>query len=148
MNENGWFPAVDSHRRDEDGHPIGDPNVEGRFDDHKINDGAASKAAGGRRNIYRLGIKLHSRILVSPVGASSSDVTGQTIKFFAYPDEAAQSIRRFPAAWRAYQRYRKAPLQDGEREVLEMMGLSDTVKKRGRRPKPEADDSKVIALKG
>lgn len=143
MNENGWFPAVDSHRRDEDGHPIGDPNVEGRFDDHKIIDGAASKAAGGRRNIYRLGIKLHSRILVSPVGASSSDVTGQVLKFFDYPDEAATAIKRFPQAWKDYQRRRKAPPQNGERDVLEMLGLADTLKKRGPRSKT---NGKVVPL--
>ncbi len=146
MNEQGWFPAVDSRRRDEDGNPIGDPNVEGRFDDHKIIDGAASKAAGGRRNVYRIGIRLHSRILVSPVGTSSNDVAGQIIKFSDYPDEAATALKRFPQAWRDYQKRRKAPLQDGEREVLEMIGFADTVKKRGRRSKSAGEGGKVVHL--
>lgn len=144
MNESGWFPAVDSRRRDEDGRPVGEPNVEGRFDDHQIIDGAASKARGGRKNVYRIGIKLHSRVLVSPVGTASNDVSGQTIKFSDYPDEAETALRRFPQAWKDYQKRRKAPLQNGEREVLEIIGIADTVKKRGPRPKP---NGKVVPLK-
>lgn len=148
MNDEGWFPAVDSRIRDEDGRPIGEPNVVGRFDDCNVIDGAASKAAGGRKNVYRLGIKLHSRILVSPMGSSSSDMAGQVIKFVAYPDEAAAALKRFPEAWRDYQSRRKAPLQPGESDTLDAIGFVEmaSTQSRGRRRRPKAD-ANVIPLK-
>lgn len=145
----GWFDAEDSKIRNAEGNPVGIPNVSGRFEDFKIVDGPASKAA--RKNVYRIGVVLYSRIHVSSNGSVSNEKTGYILDFRPYPDglaeEAAARIQRFPDAWRAYQRYRKAPLQDGESEVLLDLGLSDTVKKRGHRPKAAAAGGKVVPLK-
>ena len=145
----GWFDAEDSKIRDADGRPIGVPNVSGRFEDYRVIDGPESKKV--RRNVYRTAVILRARIHVGSNGSVSNEKTGYVMDFRPYPDgyaeEAAAQIRRFPDAWKAYQRYRKAPLQDGETEVLLDIGLVDTVKKRGRKPKAKGDDGKVVSLK-
>lgn len=144
MNDDndGWFFANDSGIRDADGKPVGRPNVSGKFEDYRLVDGAASKAAGGRKNIYRVGIILKTKIHMTSMGTVSNEQMGQVMQFDAYPEEAAARIRRFPDAWRAYQKYRKAPLQEGEEALLAEIGMAVPKPKR----KPERS-AKVVPLK-
>lgn len=144
MSNTEWYFANDSRVRDADNKPTGEPNVTGRFEDYPVIDGPASKAA--RKNVYRTGILLKSRVSVSSMGTASTEEAGKVLEFDHYPEEAQAAIKRFPEAWTAYQKYRKAPLQAGEAEVLEDMGLRDTVKKRGPKAKT-SNTAKVVPIK-
>lgn len=149
MANDEWFFAENSKIRDADGRPVGHPNVSGRFEDYQVVDGAASKAQ--RKNVYRTGIILYSKIHVGSNGAVSNEMTGRVLDFVAYPEEAAnEAILRFPDAWKAYQKYRTAPPQEGEYELLMEIHMEDTVKKvvaKKRGPKPKTADNKVVPLK-
>jgi len=72
--EDGWYFAADSD------------NVGGRFEDFKLIDGPASKAA--RKNVYRVGVSLRTKIHMTVVGTMSHEMGCECVLYMVVAPEA------------------------------------------------------------
>lgn len=150
----GWFygysPVYEIGEIDDDGNTRGrmrdTRNVIGRFSDHQIIDGVASREA--RKAIYKPSIILEMKTLraSAPGGASQgTDVAAVAIRFDpSYLNETLENIKRFSDAWIAYQETRKAPVTDEERAGLEEIGIKAKAPKKPRKPRQPKN---VVELK-
>lgn len=112
-----WYVAKEDLRRFDPEGPYTPRNVTGRFEDHAVIDGPASRTA--RKSVYKRAIILFEKAERNADGGVSLDISPKTLRFDAYPEEAQEAIRRFPEAWHDYLLRRTVPVQTGEQEVIE-----------------------------
>ncbi len=116
-------------------------NVVGRFRDHEVIEGPASRES--RKPVFKLRPLLETRAIRTAHGAGT-DICGLDIRFDEeFADKSRSAVERFPSAWEAYQAKRKAPVTEGEREVL---GTPEPVQK-PKRPRKAKPAENVVPLK-
>jgi len=152
----GWFygysPVAELDFIDDDTHRVRNrdsKNVIGRFIDHDIIDGVASREA--KKAVFRPRILLEMKNLRVPSGTGQSqgtDVATSAIRFDqAYKSLSIEAIQRFPEAWKAYQDERKTPVTDEEREALEDAGIEVKAVRKPRKPRAKKNPENVVDLK-
>jgi hypothetical protein len=156
--EDGWFygysPAPELEFIDEDTHRVrfrDSRNVVGRFINHEVVDGVASREA--RKTVMKPAVVLEMRNLRVPSGTGSSqgtDIATHVIRFDeAYEQESISMIERFPDAWAAFQGVRKSAVSDEERAALSAAGIEQPDRKPTKRkpkPKPNKNPDNVIGF--
>ncbi len=122
----GYSP---SEGLDDNGKPIliDTKNVIGRFKDHQIVDGVASKEQ--KKRVYKPAILLETKLLQNSFG-QDLDTSSHSIRFgtMSQREASAAHIERFPEAWEQYQAERKCPISEDEEDAGRELGFKSSVK--------------------
>lgn len=138
----GWFYGY-APRLDDEGKTVDSRNVIGRFVDHDRLDGAASREQ--RKSVYVKVPLLESKALSNSSGFPSGEVSSRIMRFDeAHEDESLSEIERFREAWDAYQKTRKAPITEDERQALRFIAPSPSPKVK--KPKAVKPAANVVTL--
>lgn len=108
----GYFWAHDYVEMDDNGRPIDRKrvfNVAGKFADHQILDGAATREVSGSERVMKIVTVLLERILKDVAGSDSKDETVTKVD----PQNQDVLITRYPEAWASYKSKKRPTRKKG-----------------------------------
>lgn len=171
----GWYFSGDSRIRDEDGKATGAPNVMARFEDHRHLNGPdlvpvlltrcqmnlIGHAASGDVSVRVMRFDLPTaeadkvRALKQLEGTLDDRKYAELMGIVKACDEAIKgvrddseaSLRRYPEAWKAYQKYRKTKPTPGERAVCAAVFGETEPEPKARKPRAKKVSENVVQLK-
>jgi hypothetical protein len=171
----GWYFSAESRIRDEDGRATGEPNVMARFEDHRHLNGPdlvpvllsrcqmnlMGHSASGDISVRVLRFDLPTAEADKARALKQLKITQDDRKYAELSDivracddaiksvrqEAATALRRYPEAWKAYQKYRKTKPTDGERAVCAAIFGETEPEPKVKKPRAKKTAGNVVPLK-